>query len=320
MGPCDDLARTRRLDCPLRPQAAAMTQFASAPIEPDVALVAGALFGWPLRDPLPAHYHRVGRSALWLNGPASNTRTRGGTTPLLLIPGAHHGAWCYGGYLDAFEALGTAVAALDLPGHGALVHEGLAPETGITEYVDEACAAALWLAERHGRPPVILGHSLGGLVAAATAARGPASGLLLLAPSPPGNLPGAAPVPVVPIDQLRAPPGDPEVHARFLGGLTVPDLRAWATRLCPESPTAMNDRYTLRIPVDFGAIRGLPGLCIEAGIEDAARHPPGQDAAIARAYGIGYQLLPQAPHCMMAGPSGLESFNLLRQWWLDTGF
>jgi hypothetical protein len=82
----------------------------------------------------------------------------------------------------------------------------------------------------------------------------------------------------------------------------------------------MNERYTLSVPVDFDALRGLPGLCIEAGIEDASRHPPGQDEAIARAYDIAYRLMPRAPHCLMVGPSGAESARLILEWWTQTGF
>lgn len=275
----------------------------------------GDLFGWPLRDPGADDYQRIGLAGLWLNAHARAHRAREALPALLLIPGAYHGAWCYGGYLEAFDREGVAAAALDLRGHGARAVDGLSPATGVNDYVADACAAALWLTQRHGRPPIILGHSLGGLVAAAAAAQTPASGLLLLAPSPPGNLPGAAQVPEVPTGALRNRPADQEVHTRFLGALPVPDLRAWADRLCPESPTALNDRYRLRVPVAFDALRGLPGLCIEAGLDDAARHPAGQDAAIADAYGIEYLLLEHAPHCMMAGASGEESFRALLHGW-----
>jgi pimeloyl-ACP methyl ester carboxylesterase len=273
------------------------------------------MFGWPLRDPGPDKYQRIGLAGLWLNAHARAPRAGEASPAVLLIPGAYHGAWCYGGYLDAFDREGVAAAALDLRGHGARAVDGLSTAASVNDYIADACEAARWLAQRHERPPVILGHSLGGLIAAAAAAQTPASGLLLLAPSPPGNLPGAAEVPEVPTGALRNRPADQEVHLRFLGGLSVPDLSAWADRLCPESPTALNDRYRLRIPVPFDALRGLPGLCIEAGLDDAARHPAGQDAAIAKAYGIEYKLLEHAPHCMMVGPSGEESFRALLQWW-----
>lgn len=277
-------------------------------------------FGWPLRDPPAAQYERLGLTGLWLSQSARKVTPSSRVAPLLLVHGAHHGAWCYGGYLEAFEEAGVPAAAIDLRGHGALIPEGLATSTSISDYAEDVCLAAEWLEARHGRPPVILGHSLGGLIVAVAATRRPASGLVLIAPSPPGNLHGAAAVPAVPTDVLRAPPSDAEVHSRFLGGLPVPDLRAWAQRLGPESPTAMNERYTLSVPVDFAALRGLPGLCIEAGIEDASRHPPGQDEAIARAYGIEYRLLPQAPHCLMTGPSGEESASLILDWWRSSGF
>lgn len=273
-----------------------------------------------MRDPPATEYERLGPSGLWMNEGVRHPLPASRIAPILLVHGAYHGAWCYGGYLDFFDRSHMPAVAIDLRGHGALIGEGLPTSTRIVDYAEEVCRVAQWLEARHGRPPVIIGHSLGGLIVAVAATRGPASGLVLLAPSPPGNLPGAAPVPAVPIDVLRAPPPDEEVHTRFLGGLPVPDLQAWTRRLGPESPSAINERYTLSVPVDFDALRGLPGLCLEAGIEDASRHPPGQDEAIARAYGIGYRLLPQAPHCLMAGPSGAQSARLIIDWWKTAGF
>jgi pimeloyl-ACP methyl ester carboxylesterase len=289
-------------------------------VEPDPSGSSSEAFGWNLRDPEPHRYVRLGSAGLWLNETALIMGPSRTSPPFLLVPGAFHGAWCYAGYLDALDQSGVAAAALDWRGHGQLRAEGLSPATGILDYVADTVTALRWLAERRGLAPVIAGHSLGGLVVAAAAAVEPVSGLILLAPSPPGNLPGAAKVPEVPIDQLRAPPSDDEVASRFLGGLAIPDLQAWARRLCPESPAAQNDRYALRIPVAFDRIRGLPGLCIECELDDPVRHPPGQDRAVAEAFGIEHVLLEDAPHCVMAGPSGLISFNLIMGWWRRAGF
>jgi len=223
----------------------AMSEAGLPPMAPLSGSDHGAhFFGWPVRDPPATEYERLGPSGLWMNEGVRHPFPASRIAPILLVHGAHHGAWCYGGYLDFFERSHVPAAAIDLRGHGALIGDGLPTSTRIVDYAEEVCRAAQWLEARHGRPPVIVGHSLGGLIVAVAATRGPASGLVLLAPSPPGNLPGAAPVPAVPIDVLRAPPVEAEVHSRFLGGLPVPDLQAWAQHLGPESPTAMNERYT----------------------------------------------------------------------------
>jgi hypothetical protein len=127
------------------------------------------------------------------------------------------------------------------------------------------------------------------------------AGLLLVAPSPPGNLPGARPVPTVPEGTMLRPPAEPVPVARRLAGTRPDGLTGYLAALSPDSPRALNDRCALRIGADAPRITGAPILMIEAGRDDPERHPAGQDAAIARFLGGAHCLLPDAPHCLMVG-------------------
>ncbi|HEX3406765.1 MAG TPA: alpha/beta hydrolase, partial [Caulobacteraceae bacterium] len=66
-----------------------------------------------------------------------------------------------------------------------------APEAALglsmSDYADAVAAAATALSA----PPVLVGHSLGGLVALMAATRAPVAGLVLLAPSPPWGVGGS---------------------------------------------------------------------------------------------------------------------------------
>lgn len=84
---------------------------------------------------------------------------------LLFIPGAYHCAWRHAGGLRRGRTAGIACAALDYRGHGALAADGLAVDTLVEAYDEDAALAARTFAV----PPVIVGHSLGGLVAMVTA-------------------------------------------------------------------------------------------------------------------------------------------------------
>ena len=252
------------------------------------------------------HVLRVGAAQLRIG---LDEQHAGHGPALLFIPGAYHGAWCYGGWLKGCRCAGIACAALDYRGHGSLAATGLAPDTGVEAYAEDAVQAARSFATA----PVIVGHSLGGLVAMAAAMCTPVAGLALVAPSPPGNLAGARRLATVDESQLRPIPGRAEVLERFLGGHDGPHVEACMARLCPESPRALNQRYLLDIAIDAARI-AAPSLVIEAGLDCGERHPAGQDRAIADFLGGAFTHLPGAPHCMMLGPTCMPALQIILDW------
>src|SRR5262249_52564890 len=104
--------------------------------------------------------------------------------PLLFIHGSYCAAWIWAEYyLPFFGAHGYACYALSLRGHGG--SPGDVEWTSLADYVADAALIAAALP----RPPVLIGHSLGGLIAQYVAAAGhPAGGLIMLASTPPSGL------------------------------------------------------------------------------------------------------------------------------------
>lgn len=81
--------------------------------------------------------------------------------PVLFIHGAWHGAWCWDEYfLPYFAERGFEVHALSLRGHGNSEGETIRPIARVADYVDDV---RMVLAQFE-RSPVLVGHSLGGLV------------------------------------------------------------------------------------------------------------------------------------------------------------
>ena len=105
-----------------------------------------------------------------------------------------HGAFCrsqsIANIIGAFERANYQAHAPDLRHHTPPLEPGAISSLGTTSirtYVDDIARYI----DRLGEPPIIVGHSMGGLIAQMLAAQGRAKALVLLAPSAPwGVLPG----------------------------------------------------------------------------------------------------------------------------------
>lgn len=113
-------------------------------------------------------------------------------TTLFLIHGAFAGGWCWERMIPLFEARGFACVAPDLPHHGQPA--GAEPEpalvgAGLPLYRE---ALEQELAKLDGEDIVLVGHSLGGLLALQLAERGHGRAAVLLQPAAPWGLPASS--------------------------------------------------------------------------------------------------------------------------------
>lgn len=102
--------------------------------------------------------------------------------------GAFCGGWAFEAFRKPFEAAGHRVLTPDLRGHGASDPGGAVVGVSMSDYardLAELCAL-------QDQPPILVGHSLGGLVAAMAARRGRVRALVLLAPSAPWGVSGSS--------------------------------------------------------------------------------------------------------------------------------
>ena len=105
--------------------------------------------------------------------------------PVLMIHGAFCGPWSLDGLKEKFEAAGYAVTAPALRFHDGARPPAALGTTGLADYAadleDEIKAL--------GAAPILVGHSMGGLLAQMLAARRDVAALILLAPSAPWGMP-----------------------------------------------------------------------------------------------------------------------------------
>ncbi len=102
--------------------------------------------------------------------------------PLLFVHGAftHAGIWD-AHFLPYFAERGYVAHALSLRGHGGSEGHGLLPWTSLTDYVADLVDAVNSMPVK----PVLIGHSLGGMVVQRYLRTGKAPGAVLMASAPP---------------------------------------------------------------------------------------------------------------------------------------
>ena len=101
---------------------------------------------------------------------------------IVMLHGANEGGWCFDRFKAVFEGLGFICHTPDLIGHGTKAADAAKTLVGVgmADYRVELEA----FLETAPPKPVILGHSMGGVLAQQLAARGLASALILVAPAP----------------------------------------------------------------------------------------------------------------------------------------
>jgi pimeloyl-ACP methyl ester carboxylesterase len=105
-------------------------------------------------------------------------------SPIVMVHGAFVGGWSFELFRRPFEEAGHEVLTPDLRGHG----EADPPDAVIGLSIGDYARDIAELCRRLPEPPVLIGHSMGGLVAQLAARRAPLRALVLLAPSPPWGL------------------------------------------------------------------------------------------------------------------------------------
>jgi pimeloyl-ACP methyl ester carboxylesterase len=225
-------------------------------------------------------------------------------TPLLFMHGAWHGAWCWEEYfLPWFAAHGYSAHALSLRGHGK--SGGSTYLARIADYVADLTLVARTLPV----PPVLIGHSMGGLIVQKYLETNTAPAAVLLASIPvTGALRFISKATLRhPIDALRALPG--------LNAGTFVDTPAKARRdfFSASMPEAQVQRYSaligaeslLAIPDVIGLTMALPKVeriktpILVLAAQNDAVFTVDEAQATARAYHAESEVFPDMAHDMM---------------------
>jgi pimeloyl-ACP methyl ester carboxylesterase len=258
-------------------------------------------------------------------------RSTRGAAPIVFVHGAFCGGWAFERFRQPFETQGYETHAPNLPHHergadlDALARSGLGDYAlAIAEYVRGLSAL-----------PVLMGHSLGGLVVQLAASQTPVAGLVLLAPSAPWGVPpttldehgnhlGLA----LMGDYWRRPisPDYSVARSNTLDRLPHEEARRAFARFVPESGRAVREAmqwwsdpamssqapvYKIAAPVlalAGGRDRVNPASTVRRVV---ARFPEGQ---------AHYHEFPEMSHWLVGEPEAGQVAELTAQWLEARGF
>ncbi len=228
-------------------------------------------------------------------------------TPLLFVHGSMLGAWCWDAhFLVYFAQHGFAAHAVNLRGHGNSAGRENLRWTRISDYVADLADAVRHLPS----PPVVIGHSMGGIIIQKYLEGHDAPGAVLLSsPGPAGLLRTALRIarrsplafaksnltlslwPSIATPQLAR-------EAFFSDDLPEDQLRSYWKRMQDESFMAFLDMVALDLPRP--AKRKIPLLVLGVGRDNMIK--PSEIEATARAYDTQAEIIPDVAHNSMLEP------------------
>jgi pimeloyl-ACP methyl ester carboxylesterase len=234
--------------------------------------------------------------------------------PLLLIHGAWGGSWYFRNYLYAAALAGWDAWALNLRGHGGSRPVPDLGRVSVLEYVEDvrACIAALG-------QPVVIGHSMGGLLAQKAAEDGPVrAAVFLTSAAPRGVVLLRWPVVRRMGGYLSALLREQPLEVTFEHAVALelnrlpPERQAWTYRqFQAESGRAMRELALGSIAVNPAAVR-CPTLVVGAG--DDRITPPGVQRRIAKRYGSEYIEIAGHAHMLMLEEGWERPFARVLDW------
>lgn len=230
--------------------------------------------------------------------------------PIIMVHGAFCGGWTFEVFRQPFEAAGHAVLTPDLRGHGASEPGEAVRGASMTDYAADIAA----LAAAQSAAPILIGHSLGGLVCMMAARRAPVAGMILLAPSPPWGVSGwtleegvtALGLHLLGPYWMQAVAPDRDLMLRYsLDRMPAGARRPVLERMRPESGRALWETLNWWLDPTMATSLGAGGSAapalVLAGEKDAV-HPPRTAQATAERIDGQFELVKGMSHWLPGEP------------------
>jgi pimeloyl-ACP methyl ester carboxylesterase len=246
---------------------------------------------------------------------------------VVMVHGAFCGGWAFERFRAPFEAAGHTVTCPHLRGHALSDAAGAVAGVSMADYAADIAQLCAALPE----PPVLVGHSMGGLVAQLAARRAPLKALVLLSPSPPwgvahGTLEEAATAfGVQMLGPFAAGALEPDrglMRRYSLDRMPRPEREAAVARLRAESAQAVRETLNWWLDPFMTTSLGPGALPVPSLVISGARdvvHSPATGRAVAERIGGEFRLAAGMSHWLIGEP-GWEGVAETALSWLSATF
>jgi pimeloyl-ACP methyl ester carboxylesterase len=239
--------------------------------------------------------------------------------PLLFVHGAWHAAWCWDEhFLSFFAGKGYRALAVSLRGHGNSPTDKPLRACSVADFVEDISVVA----DSLPTPPVVIGHSMGGLIVQKyLESHDSPAGVLMTSMPPQGNLGSALrwtrrhpwhftkmaitgkALPYISTPQLA--------RERFFSAQTPEShVVEYAARLQEDSSRVGIDCLVLSLPRP----RRVTTPLLVLGADDDGAHTRKEVVATARAYGSEAEFFPNMGHNMMLEPGWAAVAERINTW------
>jgi len=239
--------------------------------------------------------------------------------PLLFVHGAWHAAWCWDeNFLSFFAGKGYRALALSFRGHGNSPSDKPLRSCSVADYVDDVRSVADTLPTS----PVVIGHSMGGLIVQKYLESHDApAGVLMTSMPPQGNL-GSA------LRWIRQHPWHftkMAITGKALPYINTPQL-ARERFFCAQTPDALVLDYAARLQEDSSRIgidcallrlprpKRVTTPLLVLGADDDGAHTRKEVLATAHAYHTEAEFFPNMGHDMMLEPGWADVAQRIDSW------
>ena len=234
--------------------------------------------------------------------------------PVLCLPGLFAGSWVFERLLPLIAERGYPASAMSYRGHPPLAPMGSIGRQSLTDFVLDAGAAA-----RRLDRPIVIGHSLGGLVALLLARHNLIRAAVLVSPAPPRGIAVLSPAILARMAHYLPAllfsrsflPSSAHVDALVLNQVPEAERAAIRDRFVPDSGRAARE-------ISLGVHRVPPHAMRTPALVVGSEHdrfiPPGVARRVAAKYGASFHVAKGHGHFLFSEPGWEIQAKVILDW------